>query len=58
MEKIKISANVVKETARNISDDGKQEFESALATLQIFFDEPQGSTDARCRLFRSVSKTS
>ncbi|HAT60604.1 MAG TPA: hypothetical protein DCS60_07520 [Opitutae bacterium] len=36
MEKIKVSANVVKETARNISDDGKQEFESALATLQIF----------------------
>lgn len=39
VEKGKISANDAKETARKISDDGKQEFESASATLQEKFDE-------------------
>ena len=55
VEKGKISAN---DTARKISDDGKQEFESAAATLRKKFDELQASIEARCRLFRSVSKNS
>ena len=54
----KISASDAKETARKICDDGKQGFESASATLQEKFDELQASIGARCRLFRSVSKTS
>ena len=58
VEKGKIWANDAKETARKICDDGKQEFESASATLQEKFDELQASIGARCRLFRSVSKTS
>ena len=58
VEKGKISANDVKETTRKISDEGKQEFESALSTLQEKFDELQASIGARRRLFRSVSKTS
>ncbi len=39
VEKGKISANDAKEAARKISDDGKQEFESASAKLQEKFDE-------------------
>lgn len=46
VEKGKISAN---ETARKISDDGKQGFESALATLQEKFDELRASSVNRSK---------